>query len=325
LLSVTDPSGTELMNWSFRIHSNADILASVIKKTGSKGSTYSQTNASSAFDEKIGGSYTQNTASQPDSLMSLNANGITVTFSKETGLIKQLRNQYSGNQLRFSNGPVMVAGSAKVREVKHYVQNDAQVIEFLYDGDMKYVKWTMYPSGWLEMDYSYSLNGQYDFTGISFNYPEKHIIGIRWLGNGPYRVWKNRPQGMTFDVWSKLYNNTQTGAFPWFYPEFKGYHSDMVWVEMNTVEGRFIMASNEENMFLRLFEFSAFSGTGAEIHPTLPKGDISFLDHIPATGTKMAITINGRPSDLGPMSQINQVNGTFTRKLYFYFGYPDSL
>jgi len=31
----------------------------------------------------------------------------------------------------------------------------------------------------------------------------------------------------------------------------------MVWAELSTLEGRFIMASESENMFLRLFQFSS--------------------------------------------------------------------
>jgi len=322
MLSVTDPAGKEVMNWSFRIRTNTELIAGLIRKTGPGSAVYSEIDT---FTRRFAfPGMAQRTAApqpQPDSLVHLSANGLTVTFSKKTGKIKQLRNRFAENQLKFTNGPVLVAGKAKVREMNHSVQGDAQVLEFLYDGDLKYVRWTMYPTGWLEMDYSYSLKGTYDFTGITFDYPEKHIIGIRWLGNGPYRVWKNRPQGTTFDVRGRLYNNTQTGAFPWFYPEFKGYFSDMVWAEVDAVEGKFFMVSNEKDLFLRLFEFYALDG--ATPHPTLPAGDISFLDHIPPTGTRMAISINQRPGGLGAMSQPNNVDGTFTRKLFFYFGYPD--
>jgi len=343
MLSVSNPEGEELMTWSYRIRSNADLLAAVVKRAGTGQVAYSESSGGFGFGfgRPGGGAAPQagapgNPAApaaagnlavrsaapatpapnpQADSLMTLRASGVSVTFSKNTGMITRAIG-------RFNNGPVMVSGTAKVREVKHYAQGDAHVIEFTYDGDLKYVKWTMYPSGWLEMDYAYTLNGKYDFTGISFNYPEKNVISMRWLGNGPYRVWKNRPQGAPFDVWSKMYNDTQTGSSPWAYPEFKGYHADMVWAELSTLEGRFIMASESENMFLRLFQFSSLGGVTQ--HPALPRGDISFLDHIPATGTKMATSINGQAPGYGPMGDINEVNGTFTRKLYFYFAYPDA-
>ncbi len=54
--------------------------------------------------------------------------------------------------------------------------------------------------------------------GITFQYPEEKITGMKWLGRGPYRVWKNRLKGMQFGVWEKAYNNTVTGE-SWNYPE----------------------------------------------------------------------------------------------------------
>ena len=360
-LAIFDPAGIEVMNYVYRIRNNAEILTGIVTKNGESPAVYSEeAPATMRFGRPGGGAPTPATTapattttaspatstatsatatpvtdtksvweSTPveatpappppaDSLIYLTGNGITVSISKQTGLLKQVA---GGGRARFNNGPGLVTGNATVKGFTHQQAGDAQVVEFNYDGDMKFVRWTMHPSGWLELDYAYALEGNFDFTGVTFNYPEKQVVNIRWLGKGPYRVWKNRPQGMAFDVWAKLYNNTQTGASPWIYPEFKGYHGDMVWTEFSTMDGRFVVASANDNMFLRLFDFQALDG--AEVHPPLPGGDISFLDHIPATGTKMATNINQRPNVFGPTSQLNEVNGTFTRKLYFYFGYPE--
>ena len=347
-LAIFDPAGAEVMNYVYRIRTNAEILAKFIQKNGENPAVYSE--EAPARPVRPGGapapappptptppaSNTQvvdtksvwettpveaaapTPAPQPDSLVYLTGNGITVSISKQTGFLTQVSGT---SRARFNNGPELVTGSATVKGFTHQQAGNAQVVEFSYDGDMKFVRWTMHPSGWLELDYEYALEGNFEFTGVTFNYPEKQVVNMRWLGKGPYRVWKNRPQGMAFDVWNKLYNNTQTGASPWIYPEFKGHHGDMVWAEFSTMEGRFVVASGSDNMFLRLFDFQALDGL--EVHPSLPKGDISFLDHIPATGTKMATNINQRPGILGPSGQLNGVNGVFTRKLYFYFGYPE--
>jgi hypothetical protein len=45
--------------------------------------------------------------------------------------------------------------------------------------------------------------GPADFLGITFNYPEEKIKGMKWMGRGPYRVWKNRLKGQQFGVWQK--------------------------------------------------------------------------------------------------------------------------
>jgi hypothetical protein len=192
-----------------------------------------------------------------------------------------------------------------------------------YSGDLKYARWKICDDGWVELSYEYSLSGEYNFTGISFDFPEDHVMSAKWLGYGPYRVWKNRMQGGTINVWENTYNTTQTGYFPWIYPEFKGYFSDISWMELNTVEGKFLIATDTDNLFIRLFDF--YSLPGISPHPELPVGDISFLDHIPPTGTKMSTRINSLPKSLGPESEINKVDGAYNRTIYFYFGVLDQI
>jgi hypothetical protein len=185
---------------------------------------------------------------------------------------------------------------------------------------MKHVKWKIDGSGWLSMEYEYELNGSYPFAGISFTYPENFVLGAKWLGKGPYRVWKNRLQGVTNNVWQNSYNNTQAGSSPWIFPEFKGYFADITWIEMNTVEGKFLVASPDTGLYVRLFDFYALSGVRP--HPELPTGNLSFLDAIPPIGTKLALNISANTRNLGPQSEPNKINGSTKRTLYFYFGLP---
>jgi hypothetical protein len=178
----------------------------------------------------------------------------------------------------------------------------------------------LYASGWLKLDYEYELDGSYPFAGISFTYPENFVLGAKWLGKGPYRVWKNRLQGVTDNVWMNAYNNTQAGSAPWIFPEFKGYFADITWMELNTVEGKFTVACPDNGLYVRLFDFYALSG--ARPHPELPIGNISFLDCIPPIGTKLALGINANTSALGPQSEPTKMTGAVKRSLYFYFGFP---
>jgi hypothetical protein len=249
----------------------------------------------------------------------LKASGITVTFSKRDGTLNRLANDFSA-RLSLRDGPVFVGGNASFASLKHYKEEDGYVVEVAYSGDMRYVKWKMLPSGWLSMSYEYSLNGTYPFAGVSFKYPENFVLSAKWLGLGPYRIWKNRTAGVTYNVWENRNNNTHTGSIPWIYPEFKGYYGDVAWMEMNTVEGKFTVVSKGENLFVRLFDFYGLSG--ARPAPLLPTGDISFLDYIPPIGTKLALNINYNTSSLGPQSEPNKVNSTIKRTLYFYFGTP---
>jgi hypothetical protein len=91
-------------------------------------------------------------------------------------------------------------------------------------------------------------------------------------------------------------------------------------MEMNTVEGKFLVATPDPGLYVRLFDFYGLSG--AKPFPELPPGNISFLDFIPPMGTKLALNISPNTPVLGPQSEPNHINGTNKRTLYFYFGLP---
>lgn len=295
VLIAYDTDKKEIYRWTWKIKSNTELIKNLLN------TPYNQ----SAI------------ATETDTLITLKANGIAVSFSKYTGKLVRLSNDNSA-KLSFNNGPVLVSGQADFTSIKHYQEDNNQVVEASYNGSLKNVRWKMKPNGWLEMDYEYALEGKYPFAGISFSYPEGLVLSAKWLGKGPYRAWKNRMQGLNYNVFENLYNNTQTGNAPWIYPEFKGYYSNIVWLELSTMEGKFIVASPENDLYVRLFDFYAING--AKPHPVLPTGDISFLDAIPAVGSKMGVS-NNEVKALGPNSDLNAINGTIKRKLFFYFGY----
>lgn len=295
-LSAYDPFQREVYRWVWKAKTNAQLLSGLLKAEAGQGVT----------------------ATETDSLVTLKASGISVSFDKTTGKLARLRND-NGPALSFGNGPVLVSGNAAFAGINHFREGDAHVAEVFYTGDLKSVRWKMQPSGWLEMRYEYSLNGKHPFAGISFSYPENLVLGAKWLGKGPHRVWKNRLQGATLDVYRNRNNNTQTGYAPWVYPEFKGYFSDVVWMELSTMESKFVVASPDENLFVRLFDFYAIRG--ARPHPGLPAGDISFLDAIPPVGTKFGVS-TANVNALGPSSQWSETTAPVKRTLYFYFGLP---
>lgn len=297
VLSAFDPSKNLIYKWTWNVKDNAGLLNGIV----------SIKDTASTF------------INETDSLVTLRGGEVSIILNKKNGQLEGVRNVAS-DPLFFNNGPVLVSGNATATGVKTYKEGDAQVAEVSYSGNMKYAKWKIYPSGWTQLDYEYELNGTYPFAGISFNYPENYVLGAKWLGKGPYRVWKNRLQGVTNNVWENVYNNTQTGSAPWIFPEFKGYYGDITWMELNTVQGKFTVATPDTGLFVRLFDFYGLSGVRP--HPELPVGNLSFLDRIPPIGTKLALTISYNTSQLGPQSEPNKLNGSFKRTLYFYFGLP---
>jgi len=254
---------------------------------------------------------------ETDSVLVLRAAGITVGFSKRTGELTGIKGN-NGSPLSLAHGPVLAAGAATFTGLRHHAEAGGEVVEATYAGDLQTVRWLFSPGGWLRLDYEYRLTGDFPFAGLSFTYPENYVLGARWLGKGPYRVWKNRLQGVSDNVWENAYNNTQTGAAPWLYPEFKGYFADVAWLELNTVEGKFLVASPDPGLYVRLFDFYGLSGV--KPFPALPAGNLSFLDAIPPLGTKLALNIDANTRNLGPNGELNHLSGPRRRTLYFFFG-----
>ncbi|MBC6609444.1 glycoside hydrolase family 2 [Hymenobacter sp. BT507] len=303
VLSAYDPQQNLVQRWTWKTGSNMQLLMGVLP-TPAKGAVQ---------------------ATETDSTLTLTASNISVTFNKTNGHVTGIKGN-NGSTLSFANGPVLVSGTAAFQGLTHRPEADGEVVETRYTGDLKAVRWKMHGSGWLQLDYEYALPaGDYPFEGITFTYPGNYVLGAKWLGKGPYRVWKNRLQGVGLNVWENPYNDTQTGAAPWIYPEFKGYFADVVWLEMNTVEGKFLVASPGPGLYVRRFEFYGLSGV--KPFPALPVGNLSFLDAIPPLGTKLALNIDTNTSNLGPSGELNHVrpgDASKKRTLYFYFGLPQT-
>ena len=296
VLVALDPFKKEIYKWTWKVKTNEQLLAGIM--------TLSDSTTSVA---------------ETDTTFVLRGGDNAVTLNKRTGMLAATKNAGMDN-LSFAKGPVLVQGNATLTGSRTYKEGNSNVVEFTYSGDMKYARWKMYSSGWVALEYEYALNGSYPFAGVSFSYPENFVLGAKWLGKGPYRQWKNRLQGTPVNVWQNLYNNTHTGYPPQVYPEFKGYYGDISWMEFNTVEGKFYVASKDTGLYVRLFDFYALSGERP--HPVLPIGNISFLDAIPPIGTKLALNISYNTSALGPQSEPTKINGPIKRTLYFYFGLP---
>jgi hypothetical protein len=299
VLTVCDPFKKEIISRTWQIKSNDKIVAGFISLTAE--------NKAEITDG--------------DSTFTLKANGTSVTISKKTAKINRVSYNNRTN-IMFNNGPVLTSGTYKLTDIKSLPEEDGAVVEAQFEGALKTVKWKMFNSGWLSLDYQYELNGPYQFSGISFSFPENYVARAKWLGDGPSRVWKNRMGGAEYNVWSKIYNNTQTGAYPFFYPEFKGYFSDFTWLDLSTAQGKIFIAAGDNGLFLRLYNF--YGITGPKSYPELPSGDISFLDCIPALGSKLATGLTTDASVYGPQGKPTEMNGIKKHTLWFYFGIPDT-
>jgi len=262
----------------------------------------------------------------------LEANGVKAVFNSETGMLASV--SYNGKDIPFNNGPSPVGMKMKLKKITPRRNGgDAQLIMH-YAGAADSIVWTMRPDGLLGMD-AVLLNDRKghgyegDFfdsevrnLGFSFSYPESVVEGMRWMGRGPYRVWRNRQRGTTLDLWQKDYNNTVTGETTGslVYPEFKGYHANLYWAEMQSATAPFTVYSETDGLYLRVFtpQESKHRNNGERTMQAFPDGDISFLLEIPAIRSYKPI------EQLGPVAQpsnirINKGDDGLKVKLWFDF------
>jgi len=213
----------------------------------------------------------------------INTGKITISIRKTDGTISEILKK--GKNIPFTGGPFFVSRKKKIKEVKSSFRNKDILIKVFYENGDFFI-WTFNDKGLVHLDVAYEPLNNCQFAGITFNFPEKNIAGMKWLGDGPYRVYKNRMKGVKYGLWEKAYNNTITGDSGYIYPEFKGYHSNIYWAEIqgkNVPGFKVFIQSND--IFLRMLTPNEPKNPGRTkmIYPT---GNISFLHGINAIGTK---------------------------------------
>lgn len=283
-LSATDRYGKELYEWSKPISLPVDVVQEMLAATPHKGSV--------SLKEENG-------------VFKIQAGQVSFTIGKEDGLLKKVENPKG--EIPFNSGPSLSAGEVVFEAIETIWEGDTLHLKSSFEekSRMKEFTWTFFPSGWASLNIFYKpeeYDVDFDYMGVDFTYPEKLVKGVTWLGSGPYRVWKNRMQGVELGVHQKDYNNTITGISPVIYPEFKGYHSNLYWAKIESREQSFTVASATEDVFLRLYTPALPEGKAYEKRtaPHFPGGNISFMQAIPAIGSK-----TNPPERLGPAGRKN--------------------
>ena len=175
--------------------------------------------------------------------------------------------------------------------------------------------WQIRQDGWLECDFAYTATGTQDVFGVVFDYPENLVKKKRWLGDGPFRVWKNRQRGVTFGEWENDYNNTITGYSGWKYPEFKGCFANVRWLQLETTEGLITVVPENIPYVQVLTPEQPPDNLIGKTKVNLPQCGLGFLHAIPPIGTKFKPAAAG-----GPQSQPNVGQGEYSGRVSFYFG-----
>jgi hypothetical protein len=329
-LKVRDASGQELLTWTWPIERTVTPLETKGTLQESKGALPETTSATKQTASAI-------KAAKPTQSLSLektagactvSVGDVKLTFSTANGELTGVLK--AGKPISFGQGPRFIAarradrsmdvfynhddpvakskeriyndisGESKLKDFQVVETKDTVQIKADYTGDFCSAVWTITSDGQICLDYEYRYDGVVELLGVKFDYPENQMLSKRWLGNGPYRVWQNRLQGPTLDVWQTDYNDP-IPAETFLYPEFKGYFSGWRWVDFTTTEGNFKLKNASCGSYLGVY--TPRDGRDAQLY-TLPASGIAVLKVIPAVRNKVNST------DLnGPSAQAQWVSG----------------
>lgn len=286
-LTATDPLGKEIYTWTWPIKQPQEIANKLLPSEN--------VSVSAEVD------FTEN-----DDHILAEVGDLSVQFDRSNGFLQKVTK--AGKSVSLSGGPMLVGIEQEGSMVEWEKDADGNfILEVNNESYPQKIQWNLSRSGLLRLEMS-PLQVKLDslsFVGISFNYPEEKVESVRWMGKGPYRVWKNRTKGAEMGVWQKDYNNTITGQSfdSLIYPEFKGYHGAFYWAELQTSEQPFRILTETPGLYFRLLTPAEPEHKRGGVVPPFPEGDLSFLYEIPAIGTKFKT-----PEKLGPSSQPGQVN-----------------
>ena len=319
-LTAIDRTGHELWRWSFPVK---------------RGREERDERAPAASSGGAIPSYTEN-----EDELTVRAADNSYTFSKKNGRLKKV--VAAGRTLSLTDGPRFIAARRADRSLDRFYNHDDEharakdrtytvvedagvftgftaeetgghlVLTANYKlGSLDRATWTIAPGGALGLDYTYNFSGVVELMGVRFDYPENKVLGKRWLGAGPCRVWQNRIHGTVYDVWENDYNDPVPGE-TFTYPEFKGYFAGVSWMDIRTQEGT-IRITNGTPARPYIGVYQPRDGRDRLLY-TLPESGISILDVIPAVRNKVNST------DLcGPSSQAVWSDGEHTGKITLEF------
>jgi hypothetical protein len=294
-VTATDPHGREIYTWTWPLQSPAQIRQRITSSAhpnhpgllaGVTGSQLSVTNGARVYRFDL-------------------TNGRLLGVTVATAPIA------------FTDGPRPVTGTWPVTNVSHGFADADYVVTLnnvtdAADG----FQWRVRANGWVNLRYRYTLTGLQQWFGVTFEYPETNVTAMRWLGQGPYRVWKNRLPGQEVAVHYKTANHTDTGK-QWGYPEFAGYHGQLYWAQLETTQQPITLVAATPDLFFRVLTPPVAQAKRPSVSPKFPAGNLSLLHAINAIGNKFATPA---VETTGPQSAAPFATGLYTGEVDLYFG-----
>lgn len=316
LVTARDPAGRELWTWSRPLQPRAEQVARVLKAPTPADAPVRVMDASSRLTVTAG--ERSLAFSKADGrLMSVSVLAKSVSLSNGPRFVasatrKVRQDRGKGKKPITVSSMIDLSGSNALTRIASRMEGEDAVVEAAYEGPLLETRWTVKSNGWVRLDYAYRLDQPCDLAGVQFDYPEKLMKSVRWLGQGPCRVWKNRLKGTHWDVWQSTYSDMVPGV-SWTYPEFKGYFGAWRWAVFETTEGKITLMTEAERGYLGVYRPNE-GPDPAHTKLYTPQTGLALFDAIPPIGTKFSDA-----DQYGPQSQPNPAPGLVRRTMYMRF------
>jgi hypothetical protein len=286
-LTVRDASGLELWKWTLPGKPSArDAVANESPQRRVVGRSVTT------------GAYTLN----------FDADGTLKKLTAHGGVVA-LSGPWPTVALREQRGFQPVAALGKLLSLQLAPQDAPEVLaRATYEGALRSVTWRV-NGGELLVAYELEYSGEVDLYGIRFDHPPDAVLAKRWVGEGPYRIWKNRAGGTSFGLHEVAVNDPVPGE-SFAYPEFPGFFGAWQWLELQSRDARVVIRNLNEIPYFGLHR----PQPGKQPVIDVPDLGWSFLHAIPPIGTKFTLA-----GVLGPQSQTTPVNGVVRGEIALRF------
>mgnify|MGYP006290430553 CR=1 FL=1 len=178
-------------------------------------------------------------------------------------------------------------------------------------------QWTLHPNGTLELDYTFTLErGAYSYAGIAMPISATAVQSKRWLGEGPYRIWKNRTQGGALNVW-EVEKRVNIPGEAWNMPAFEGFFAPWYWASVYLDHDvKISMASPHSHLTLGMLNpVNGDDPKRAKWEYPSEEG-IYFFHHISPVGSKWK-----NPAKFGPSAQQSVIAEPCSGSILFNFSW----
>ena len=284
-LGIEDPRGVERMRWSVALHpwrpaATAGTAVPGWVERGEDVLLLRGQGAAARFDGHDG------------HLISLRLSGHDVPLGGPRAVFGAVGpappdDSPSSSQLRIVPGP---AGG--------------RAVQLRSSGALRQLTWSIEGAD-LRLDYRLAFNGLYDYAGLGFDYPATEVRRLRWVGQGPWPVWKNRLAGNRLGLWR---SSGPTAGRTAGERLLGGCYAGVRWATLSGAGRNLtILLAAEPGTFLQVSQPPPHADPGHAVAP-LPDTTLAVLHAIPGIGSKFH-----RAAELGPAGEptrLRAIQGT---------------